>query len=169
MPFNFRTINWMFLLHRYFHRLFHLKLISRPFVCLIFLVNFLMHSRHLIQCQMVFPSIMSIRFASKDLYISYISGKHPNALKTGSCIITCIQSCVFLFFLAKVNGSLPVKLFTYHTHPGPLSTFRMKQNGRHRADAIFKCIFLFENYCILIPFSLKFVPWDLNDDMSALV
>ena len=32
------------------------------------------------------------------------------------------------------------------------------QNGRHFADDIFKFIFLYENCCILIKISLKFVP-----------
>ena len=37
------------------------------------------------------------------------------------------------------------------------------------ADDIFKCIFLDENYCILIQISLKCVPNDLIDDKTALV
>ena len=35
---------------------------------------------------------------------------------------------------------------------------RMRQNGRHFADNIFKCIFLNENFWIQIKNSLKFVP-----------
>ena len=43
------------------------------------------------------------------------------------------------------------------------------QNGRHFADGIFKCIFMNENFCILIPISLKFVPKGPIDNKSALV
>ena len=32
------------------------------------------------------------------------------------------------------------------------------ENGRHFADNIFRCIFVNENFCILIKISLKFVP-----------
>ena len=32
------------------------------------------------------------------------------------------------------------------------------QNGHHFADNIFRCIFVNENFCILIKISLKFVP-----------
>ena len=39
-----------------------------------------------------------------------------------------------------------------------LNTLRPRQNGRHFADDIFKCIFLNENVWIPIEISLKFVP-----------
>ena len=39
-----------------------------------------------------------------------------------------------------------------------LNTLRARQNGRHFADDMFKCIFLNENVWILIEISLKFVP-----------
>ena len=39
-----------------------------------------------------------------------------------------------------------------------LNTLRPRQNGRHFADDIFKCIFLNENAWIPIKISLKFVP-----------
>ena len=37
------------------------------------------------------------------------------------------------------------------------------------ADDIFKCIFLNENIWISYKISLKYVPWGLIDNMSALV
>ena len=43
------------------------------------------------------------------------------------------------------------------------------QNGRHFADDIFNYIFLNENFCILLPTSLKFVPKGPIDKKSALV
>ena len=39
-----------------------------------------------------------------------------------------------------------------------VNTLRPRQNGRHFADDILKCIFLNENVSIAIKISLKFVP-----------
>ena len=39
-----------------------------------------------------------------------------------------------------------------------LNTLLSKQNGRHFADIIFKCIFLNENFWIVNKFYLKYVP-----------
>ena len=41
---------------------------------------------------------------------------------------------------------------------GPVNTLRQNENRRHVADDIFKCIFLYENFCIQIKTLLKFVP-----------
>ena len=49
------------------------------------------------------------------------------------------------------------------------NTLRPRQNGRHFADDIFKCIFLNENVWISIKVSLKFVPNGLINNMPALV
>ena len=46
---------------------------------------------------------------------------------------------------------------------------RPRQNGRHFADAIFKCIFLNENVWIPIKISLKFVPEGPINNIPALV
>ena len=50
-----------------------------------------------------------------------------------------------------------------------LNTLRPRQNGRHFADAIFKCIFLNENVSIAIKISLKFVPKGPINNIPALV
>ena len=50
-----------------------------------------------------------------------------------------------------------------------LNTLRPRQNGRHFADDIFKCIFLNENVWIPIKISLKFVPKGPINDIPALV
>ena len=50
-----------------------------------------------------------------------------------------------------------------------LNTLRPRQNGRHFADDIFKCIFLNENVWIPIKISLKFVPQGLINNIPALV
>ena len=46
---------------------------------------------------------------------------------------------------------------------------RLRQNGRHFPDDIFKCIFLNENIEILIMISLKFVPKSPINNIPALV
>ena len=45
----------------------------------------------------------------------------------------------------------------------------LKQNGRHFADDVFKCIFMIEKWCILIQISLNFVPKGLTDNKRALI
>ena len=50
-----------------------------------------------------------------------------------------------------------------------INTLRPRQNRRHFADDIFKCIFLNENVWILIKNSLKFVPKGPINNIPALV
>ena len=60
---------------------------------------------------------------------------------------------------------------TYHEDVGMVgfNTLRPRQNGRHFADDIFKCIFLNENVWISIKISLKFVPKGPINDIPTLV
>ena len=51
----------------------------------------------------------------------------------------------------------------------PFNTFRPRQNGRHLADDIFKCIFLNKNASIAIKISLKFVPKGPINNIPSLV
>ena len=51
----------------------------------------------------------------------------------------------------------------------PSNPLRPRQNGRHFTDDRFKCIFLNENFCILIKISLKFVPKIPINNNPALV
>ena len=50
-----------------------------------------------------------------------------------------------------------------------LNTLRPRQNGRHFADDVFKCIFLNENVWILLKISLKFVPKGPINNIPSLV
>ena len=50
-----------------------------------------------------------------------------------------------------------------------VNTLRPRQNGRHFADDIFKCIFLNENAWISLKISLKFVPKVRINNIPALV
>ena len=49
------------------------------------------------------------------------------------------------------------------------NTLRPRQNDRHFADDSFKCIFLEENFRIVIKNSLKYVPLGLIENKTALV
>ena len=55
------------------------------------------------------------------------------------------------------------------TKPQCVNSLRPRQNGRHFADDIFKCIFLNENVWISIKISLKFVPKGPINNIPALV
>ena len=50
-----------------------------------------------------------------------------------------------------------------------VNTLKPRQNGRHFADDIFKCIFLNENVWIPIKISMKFVPKGPINNIPALV
>ena len=50
-----------------------------------------------------------------------------------------------------------------------INTLRPRQNGRHFAGDIFKCILLNENVWITIKISLKFVPKGLTNNIPAMV
>ena len=49
------------------------------------------------------------------------------------------------------------------------NTLRLRQNGRHFPDNIFRCIFFNENVSIFIKYSLKFVAKGLINNIPALV
>ena len=53
--------------------------------------------------------------------------------------------------------------------PTSFNTLRPRQNRRHFADAIFKCIFLNENAWISLKISLKFVPRVRINNIPTLV
>ena len=73
------------------------------------------------------------------------------------CVFTHV--CCWLFSVGNKVTTTTTKL----------NTLRPRQDGRHFADDIFKCIFLNENVWILIKISLKFVPWGPINNIPALV
>ena len=70
---------------------------------------------------------------------------------------------------------LPQELESFISYPissfnrATVNTLRPRQNGRHFADHIFKCIFLNENVRIPIKISLKFVPKGPINNIPSLV
>ena len=74
-------------------------------------------------------------------------------------------------FMTMVCDYYSLMIMTlYPTTPrGLLNTLRPRQNGRHFAEDIFKCIFLNENVWISIKISLKCVPKGPINNIPALV
>ena len=68
-----------------------------------------------------------------------------------------------VYYTARGNNELT---FIIHCI---VSILRLRQNGRHFADDIFKCIFLNENVWIPIKISLKFVPQVPINNIPGLV
>ena len=70
---------------------------------------------------------------------------------------------------SNCNPYWHITLATSHGRNYVLNTLMPRQNGRHFADDIFKCIFLNENVWISIKISLKFVPKGPINNIPALV
>ena len=58
-------------------------------------------------------------------------------------------------------------IFNFHDYT--VNSLRPRQNGRHFAEDIFKCISLNKNVLIAIKISRNFVPWGPIGNSSALV
>ena len=83
-----------------------------------------------------------------------------------------IVNCFLIWLRIKISHTTVLSvLWESHTWKGGLffNTLRPRQNGRHFADDIFKCIFLNENVWIPIKISLKFVPQGPINNIPALV
>ena len=106
-----------------------------------------------------------------------------------SALSVCISNYKIIFLVKWRNISMSTLTIMYHNfvllniweyrqvicHPYfPLSlkcinTLRLRQNGRHFADDVFKCIFLNENVIILLKISLQFVPKGPINNIPSLV
>ena len=62
-----------------------------------------------------------------------------------------------------------INIISISTTSNIINTLRPRQNGRHFADDIFKCIFLKENIWIPIKISLKFVPKGSINNIPACI
>ena len=98
------------------------------------------HHKHIKQCIRIIGSALN-----PALHSDYLVFREINTVCSSRCSIPWCARC------PNLNSS----------PPGP--------NGRHFADAIFKCICLNESSCIFIPTSLKFVSKGPSDNNSALV
>ena len=79
------------------------------------------------------------------------------------------SDCLSVSVYTSTIMSPHVGFFHHSITISPFNTLRPRQNGRHLADDIFNCIFLNENVWILIKISLKFVPKDPINNITALV
>ena len=70
----------------------------------------------------------------------------------------CIWKNVFENVICVMIAFFCFKVVVNFTVTFLFNSLRPRQNGRHFADDIFKCIFLHENAWISIKISLKFVP-----------
>ena len=83
-------------------------------------------------------------------------------------IWTCIEfqwHIYRMYFLSKIGPHIEESASKLKF----VNTLRPRQNGRHFADDMFKCIFLNENIWIPIEISLKFVPKGPIKNIPALV
>ena len=76
------------------------------------------------------------------------------------------QICICIFVLHVI---CQIRYDAGGIYKLPVNTLRPRQNGRHFADDIFKCIFLNENVWLPIKISLKFVPQGPIKNIPALV
>ena len=75
-----------------------------------------------------------------------------------------MQNYRFIFYKNGVDNR-----YYWDEHRTSYNTLRLRQNGRHFADDIFKCIFLNEDVWIPNKISLKFVPKGPINNIPALV
>ena len=94
------------------------------------------------------------------------------------CCVPRSLTIIVNFLFVKVNWCVMIaitlpRFFVFATGTATLSqrfnTLRPRQNGRHFADDILKCIFLNENVWISIKISLKFAPKCPINNIPALV
>ena len=105
--------------------------------------------------------LMIVGFCAERSVMWKVCSCHDVIICVNGIIITERMSCYQVFTMQR-NSTLSKSI---------LNTLRLKQNGRHFANNIFKCISLDENVWILIKISLKFILKGPNNniDITALV
>ena len=83
-------------------------------------------------------------------------------------VMTAFSCCFFYIHCIAINRT-SVSPWNFRWLFNTLSMLKPNQNDHHFADNIFKCFFLNENEIILIENSLKFVPKNPINNISALV
>ena len=81
----------------------------------------------------------------------------------------CTNESVIYIIVDSVSGLSPVRYHNLNQGWQCINTLRPRQNGRHFPDDNFRCIFVNENFYILIKLSLKFVPNGPINNIPALV
>ena len=97
------------------------------------------------------------------------------SLSASNGLICCCQSVfmcnqIFLYFKHDMLAQFwPIIACLQGKGRTSFNTLMPRQNGRHFADAIFKCIFMNENVSIAIEMSLKFLPKGRINNIPTLV
>ena len=115
-----------------------------------------------IGCHNISSTGIGVQFHYKNIFPDI--GIHIIRYKRRETVISLMESPTL------VKGYLDIEKTHWSVNELQcLSTLRPRQNGRHIADDIFKCIFVNENVCIPIKISLKFVPKGPINNIPALV
>ena len=101
-----------------------------------------------------------------------VTGGIGNAMRQSwhhdHCRLSAVLSITWIL-KSRLAGHGSFKILGRLRVMGTPYTLRPRQNGRHFADDIFKCIFLNENVSISIKISLMFVPKGPINNIPALV
>ena len=105
-----------------------------------------------------------------------VPNKHQAITKTNDDLLSigptrthfCETSIKIWYFpVRNMYFNMACKMVDISFWPHCVNTLRLRQNGRHFLDDIFKCISLNENFWILNKISLKYVPMALTDNMAV--
>ena len=108
----------------------------------------------------------NITFAFKGSMSKYThTHTHKTVMDLWSALVQIMVCCI----TAPSDYQHQCWLLSSRLLRQPVNTLRPRQNGRHFADDIFKCIFLNENIWISIKISMKFVPKGPINNIPALV
>ena len=103
----------------------------------------------------------------QDVFMDYVSGLVQDC--NSALPMELLQSCTKPLMWDRRQGAEEIAHHVWYNQFWLLNTLRPRQNGRHFADDIFKCIFLNGNIWISIKSSLKFVPKGPINNIAALV
>ena len=106
---------------------------------------------------------------NNDIAYSMISVEHTSGELWG-VFIKAMEITLWTFLYENSDKScIAWTLLRFFPLWWSFNTLRLRQNGRHFPDNIFKCIFLNENILISIKNSLKFIPTGLINNIPALI
>ena len=113
---------------------------------------------------------MGIAFQPQTTHIMIYDFDHKSyfRLQDSMAYFTNILMMLLQMFAHATTAQLPCYVHTFSQFSS-FNTLRLRQNGRHFADDIFKCIFLNENVWISLKISLKFVPKVWINNIPTLV
>ena len=112
--------------------------------------------------------IANMRFHSNLPGVNELTKPPSQPCRWHGWVITSHSLCRSYLVIHALNWLL-VQLVDVNPRGTWINTLRLRQNGRHFADDIFKYIFLNETVWISIKISLKFVHKNPNNNIPALV